>query len=287
MTDEKRLLLEAQQLRRVAFIGVSISTVATLLCMVSVPMFYNYLQQMQSMMQGEVNFCKLRSSNIWREVTRTQVLASVNGVVRSRRQAGYESAGVEGTHHAASSGGGGDGCCGCGVSAQGPPAHLGLMDWMERMVNLERTAIMALTALKPPLHRTMTSASIALMAHQDPLEKLDPKDHPAAMVNPERMRMVVYVARQAHQALLDPVSEVPGPEGPPGPPGSPGEAGPDGPKGGDGKPGSAGSPGEAGPPGGNGSDGKPGGPGENGPDGNRGDSGGCDHCPPPRTAPGY
>lgn len=41
-------------LYRVAFCGVALSTVATLVCVVSVPMLYNYLQHMQSTMQNEV-----------------------------------------------------------------------------------------------------------------------------------------------------------------------------------------------------------------------------------------
>uniref|UniRef100_A0A0K0DDH7 Col_cuticle_N domain-containing protein n=1 Tax=Angiostrongylus cantonensis TaxID=6313 RepID=A0A0K0DDH7_ANGCA len=58
---------------RVAFVGVAVSTVATLVCVITVPLLYNYMQHMQSLMQSEVDFCKSRSSNIWREVTRTQV----------------------------------------------------------------------------------------------------------------------------------------------------------------------------------------------------------------------
>ncbi|PIO53494.1 nematode cuticle collagen domain protein, partial [Teladorsagia circumcincta] len=72
---------------------------ATLVCVISVPMLYNYMQHMQSLMQNEVDFCKSRSGNIWREVTRTQVLSGS----RKARQAGYST-------------GGGGGCCGCGVS---------------------------------------------------------------------------------------------------------------------------------------------------------------------------
>lgn len=54
-----------------------------------------------------------------------------------------------------------------------------------------------------------------------------------------------------------------------------------------GEPGPDGSPGDAGDRGEKGSPGKPGIPGAKGPDGLPGPSGRCDHCPPPRTAPGY
>ncbi|CAJ0583869.1 unnamed protein product, partial [Mesorhabditis spiculigera] len=52
----------------------------------------------------------------------------------------------------------------------------------------------------------------------------------------------------------------------------PGNAGPQGPAGDDGQPGQRGLDGQ---------------PGPNGDDGAEGNGGGCDHCPPPRTAPGY
>lgn len=65
---------------------------------------------------------------------------------------------------------------------------------------------------------------------------------------------------------------IPGPDGEPG---SDGKPGPDGP---------AGPAGDAGPAGGAG---KAGEDGEQGPQGPKGGEGACDHCPPPRTAPGY
>ncbi|VDK78459.1 unnamed protein product [Litomosoides sigmodontis] len=73
VSNYKKRQQEAESLRRVAFYGVALSTIASLICALSVPMFYNYLQHVQSVMQSEVDFCKARSSNIWREVTRTQV----------------------------------------------------------------------------------------------------------------------------------------------------------------------------------------------------------------------
>ncbi|VDL67823.1 unnamed protein product [Nippostrongylus brasiliensis] len=79
--DIKQLESEALSLRRVAFFGVALSTAATLICVVSVPMLYNYMQHMQSVMQSEVDFCKSRSGNIWREVTRTQVTIVIIGIL--------------------------------------------------------------------------------------------------------------------------------------------------------------------------------------------------------------
>uniref|UniRef100_A0A914HW92 Nematode cuticle collagen N-terminal domain-containing protein n=1 Tax=Globodera rostochiensis TaxID=31243 RepID=A0A914HW92_GLORO len=72
----------------------------------------------------------------------------------------------------------------------------------------------------------------------------------------------------------------PGPIGPPGLPGLPGEAGLQGQS----KAGPPGPPGDAGLPG---LPGQPGQAGQNASDGEPGGKGGCDHCPAPRTAPGY
>lgn len=70
MEDSK---YEADGLRTVAFIGVMLSTMATLFTVLAVPMIYSHLQHMQSGMQNEVEFCKMRSANVLHEITRTQV----------------------------------------------------------------------------------------------------------------------------------------------------------------------------------------------------------------------
>ena len=66
--DKQRQRHEAESLRIVAFFGVCLSTVATLVTVISVPLAYQHFQQLGTQMQNEVDFCKLRSGNIWREV---------------------------------------------------------------------------------------------------------------------------------------------------------------------------------------------------------------------------
>ncbi|VDM81602.1 unnamed protein product [Strongylus vulgaris] len=53
MSDEKSKLAEAEGLKRLAFFGIAISTVATLTAIVAVPMLYNYMQHVQSSLQNE------------------------------------------------------------------------------------------------------------------------------------------------------------------------------------------------------------------------------------------
>lgn len=72
-TTIKDRQIQANCLRRIAFLGIALSSISTFICIIAVPMFYNYMQHMQSVMQSEVDFCKSRSNNILREVIRTQV----------------------------------------------------------------------------------------------------------------------------------------------------------------------------------------------------------------------
>lgn len=50
---------EAEQFRRLAFVGVAFSTISIIIAVVSVPMIYNYVQAVQSVLQNEVDFCKV------------------------------------------------------------------------------------------------------------------------------------------------------------------------------------------------------------------------------------
>uniref|UniRef100_A0A1I7RTG2 Col_cuticle_N domain-containing protein n=1 Tax=Bursaphelenchus xylophilus TaxID=6326 RepID=A0A1I7RTG2_BURXY len=135
---------EADGLRAIAFAGVTMATVATLFTVLSVPMIYSHLQHIQSGMQSEVDFCKMRSANVLREITRTQMMAGANPrvsrAIGKRQSYGGDSLGGYGgaapAFTAPSSFGGSaprggfaaparPACCGCGHSPNGPPGPPG------------------------------------------------------------------------------------------------------------------------------------------------------------------
>ncbi|EJW73263.1 hypothetical protein WUBG_15823 [Wuchereria bancrofti] len=122
---DNKLQQEANNLRRIAFCGVTMSTAATLLCVISVPMFYNYLQHMQSMMEDEIEFCRLRSDHIWREIIRTQYLAKLTGTIRIKRSDIADSD-ANNVIHKRNKYETITACCGCGISPPGLPGLPGL-----------------------------------------------------------------------------------------------------------------------------------------------------------------
>ncbi|KAK0424735.1 hypothetical protein QR680_008820 [Steinernema hermaphroditum] len=258
---------------------------------------------MQSVMQNEVDFCKSRSGNIWREVTRTQVLSKVNGGVRHARQAGYgESLAVESSISAAAPVGG---CCGCGVSGPGAPGAPG-PDGKDG-----EDGAPGAPGRDGPDGPAATPAPAIDWCFECP----DAPAGPAGNPGPKGPSGNAGAPGQDGQPGVAGQSGAPGPQGPAGAPGAPGQAGapgapgvvhevegpvgapgapgapgPAGPDGQPGAPGQAGAPGPQGPAGDAGAPGAPGKDGEDGekgPDGLQGAPGACDHCPPPRTAPGY
>uniref|UniRef100_A0A8R1HYU0 Col_cuticle_N domain-containing protein n=1 Tax=Caenorhabditis japonica TaxID=281687 RepID=A0A8R1HYU0_CAEJA len=352
--SEKDLELEAQSLRRIAFLGVAMSTVATFVCIITVPLAYNKMQQMQSAMIDQVDFCKIRSNLFWREVTKTQYMASARGIRVARkaekrystnydhqrtaydrfyqtqqqydssRDSGYDksasyglwntespvnygssasSSPVYGSNYGTSSGG--RGCCGCGQSSPGPPGQPGI----DGNPGLDGEA--GIPGRDGPDAPRATPAPNFDWCFECPPGQPGRPGIPGRKGSPGRPGGSGLPGEKGTPGLPGPpgpvgpvglpgnpgipgakgvpgkMFEVVGLEGPPGPPGTPGLPGLQGKPGNDGYPGRDGAPGEQGDEGIPGGPGKPGGKGYPGPDGNAGQPGGCDHCPPPRTAPGY
>ena len=73
--DPKTIAAETESLRKLAFFGIAISTVATLTAIVAVPMLYNYMQHVQSSLQTEVDFCHHRTDGLWDEYKRVRLFS--------------------------------------------------------------------------------------------------------------------------------------------------------------------------------------------------------------------
>lgn len=85
-----------RSLRTVAFCAVAFSTVSVLSCVITLPIVYNHVQSVQSFMQSEVEFCKTRSRDMWKEMVQIQVATGIpvpEAANKTKRQA-YEAAEV-------------------------------------------------------------------------------------------------------------------------------------------------------------------------------------------------
>ncbi|PAV91263.1 hypothetical protein WR25_09200 isoform L [Diploscapter pachys] len=65
---EQQLRREADRLKALAIAGISISVAAAFFCILMVPFIYRHIQQIHSSLQHEVEFCILRTGNLWNQV---------------------------------------------------------------------------------------------------------------------------------------------------------------------------------------------------------------------------
>lgn len=72
--DPKQLLIEAESMKKLAFFGVAVSTAATLVAIICVPMLCTYMQSVQSNLQDEIRFCKTRALGLREEFTKVRLL---------------------------------------------------------------------------------------------------------------------------------------------------------------------------------------------------------------------
>uniref|UniRef100_A0AC35U643 Col_cuticle_N domain-containing protein n=1 Tax=Rhabditophanes sp. KR3021 TaxID=114890 RepID=A0AC35U643_9BILA len=143
--DQLKESSEQREAKRVAFFAIVISTAAVIVTIVTLPMLYSYVQNFQSHLIVESDFCKTRSRDMWQEMNligggsrdkrgvRTPWFNGEEGSQRAARGSGAHyaegassgSAGVNansGSSSGGSSSGSGSTCCSC---QQGPPGNPG------------------------------------------------------------------------------------------------------------------------------------------------------------------
>ncbi|KAM3718385.1 Cuticle collagen [Dirofilaria immitis] len=76
---------EAEAMKRSAFFGITVSTMATLTAIIAVPLLYNYMQYIQSSLEGEVEYCKHLTNDLWQQFDKMQILTDTeNGRINDR-----------------------------------------------------------------------------------------------------------------------------------------------------------------------------------------------------------
>uniref|UniRef100_A0A183CIG7 Col_cuticle_N domain-containing protein n=1 Tax=Globodera pallida TaxID=36090 RepID=A0A183CIG7_GLOPA len=182
--DKQSQQREAESLRSFAFFGVCLSTVATVICVLYVPFAYQHFQQLDTLMQNELDFCKLRSNNMWREVTRTQTFSKVAHESRHKRQAG--------------------GCCGCGQSPPGPPGPPGPSGQPGGDGQPGGAG-------QPGAHEHPVAVGVCRNVRQDIQGTRDLLGRPVSLDSPETLELRPLVEEEDRQARLDPPDPVDSP----------------------------------------------------------------------------
>uniref|UniRef100_A0A915E1D4 Nematode cuticle collagen N-terminal domain-containing protein n=1 Tax=Ditylenchus dipsaci TaxID=166011 RepID=A0A915E1D4_9BILA len=275
-------------LRLIAFTAVVFSTVAITACLLTFPLVFHYVQTLQATVQGEVEYCKSRSRDMWREMVDVELASSLDtddlGVIdidhpedwnkqrRPRRQTNS------------------DICCTCQQGPpgpDGPPANPAKMDHPEKGQEFPVLQAQMLTPPGPigPPGPPGNDGQPGTPGKNGEDGNNGPQGPPGPAGPPGSPGQAGQRGPPGEPGQL-----VPGDRPPPGPPGQGGRPGPPGPSG---RPGPPGKDGENGPVGAPGEPGQKGPPGPNGSQGSAGQAGqpgapgSCEHCPPARLAPGY
>ncbi|EPB69032.1 nematode cuticle collagen domain protein [Ancylostoma ceylanicum] len=284
------------------------STAAALTCIVAIPTFYNYMQHMHTELLSEVGFCRLRSSGLFTQYGIMQHTIGIPGKLRSKRQAydfEFPSEEFPPTNSDESTLPAEGNCCTCRKGPMGPPGPPG-PDGVDGGDGTPGTD--GERGADAGVNDIPTVADFCFdcpTGPPGPPGKPGPKGPDGRPGNdgPQGVPGAPGRPGQTGHPGEPGIDGQPGSPGAPGtdgvceevdvPPGPPGPMGPIGQQGQVGSPGLPGTPGADGPqgppgdPGKDGVPGEPGLPGPPGPLGEQGEGGGCEQCPPPRTAPGY
>jgi len=299
--EKSKLIDQHHNLRIVAFISVVFSTVSVTACLLSFPLVFQYVQTLQANVQSEVEFCKARSRDMWKEMLDIQQggggAASRDGpetpftaFMRVARQVPKSEFGQ---------------CCTCQQGPDGPPGDDGPGGKDGNPGKDGGPGGPGKDAEEKGVFIPIPE-QCPCQAHPGPKGPLGPKGPdgppgengrpgadgvPGGQGPPGPVGPPGPAGAKGADGAKGPDGKVgPGPKGPAGPAGKNGEKGPAGP------PGPAGQPGKDGPPGPQaapGDGGTPGNAGKNGPEGPKGEPGkpgnpgSCEHCPPARLSPGY
>ena len=66
--DPKKALKKQQSLKPIAFAATVFSTVAITSCMIAFPLILHYIQTLESNVQLDLNYCKSRARDLWKEM---------------------------------------------------------------------------------------------------------------------------------------------------------------------------------------------------------------------------
>ncbi|CAD6184250.1 unnamed protein product [Caenorhabditis auriculariae] len=302
---------------RSVFTSIVFSTATVLGCVLLMPVAYLNVQRVHTDLLHEAHFCSKRSEDLWRQAMsvsredfdgrpRRSVVSGgtwhfgqyIPAKTRSRRE--YQTG----------AGTAGEGSAACRRGPPGPPGDNGSdgADGQDGQVGADGTPGQDAEAGYQEAPQVNAEASCARECPPGapgpvgppgekgprgyPGESGEPGSpgQPGAKGAPGKIGQTGppgYPGRRGARGDNGKVMLTSAPAGAPGRVGEMGPTGPPGPPGDKGKPGAPGAQGLPGDQGNAGSYGKPGPSGAPGPDGEGGQKGSCDHCPPPRTPPGY
>jgi len=301
MDDKVRMMaptMERQSLRASAFMAITFSTVAVVSCLITFPLLFHYVLQLEANAQLELDWCYTKSKEMYRDVMDVRTSGKEAGTIMDSAML-FNQAGFREKRQAA-------GCCTCerGLpGAPGAPGHDGRDGSNGNPGKFgEPGAAVALTEAHKPSFADQCTCEAPPGKDGEPGKPGTPGP-PGDNGQPGNPGGPGDGGERGPPGPNGPpggngnngkpgepgalVGESPGTEGENGKPGAAGAVGTPGPPGTDGKAGDNGGPGEkgnAGTPGQPGGVGQPGAPGAGG---EPGGAGSCDHCPPARLAPGY
>ena len=119
-----------KSLRTLALCSAAFATISVIACIITLPIVYSHVQSVQSYMQNEVDFCKTRSRDMWKEMVQLQAATGIPEIMsgnRTRRQTygAFDAAAAAASPPGTSGNPQGGSCCQCQLGPPGPPGPPG------------------------------------------------------------------------------------------------------------------------------------------------------------------